>query len=59
MTHFNDLFTHAFVIGESYIPTLKPNGVFINVSAPEWKFPELDPLLFLRYQAAFAGSASG
>jgi hypothetical protein len=38
---------------------LKPNGVFINVSAPEWNFPELNPLLFLMYQAVFAGSAAG
>jgi hypothetical protein len=61
MVSFNGLITNIYssIIGERYLPTLKPNGVFINVSAPEWNFPEVKPLLFIMYQVIFAGSASG
>ncbi|KAI8879292.1 GroES-like protein [Backusella circina FSU 941] len=66
MEKYKKSLTHILCTGtgrdftwERYIPTLKPNGVFINVSAPEWNFPEVKPLLFIMYQVVFAGSAAG
>ncbi|KAI8884767.1 GroES-like protein [Backusella circina FSU 941] len=41
---------------EAFIPTLKPNGVFINVNAPEWVFPEYKQMLFLFGQYTIAAS---
>ncbi|KAI8889808.1 GroES-like protein [Backusella circina FSU 941] len=44
---------------EKYLPTLKPNGVFINVSGQGWKLPAIDPLFLLLLQVSIAGSAAG
>ncbi|KAI8883220.1 NAD(P)-binding protein, partial [Backusella circina FSU 941] len=66
MEKYRKSFTHILCTGtgsdftwERYLPILKPNGVFINVSAPEWNFPEVKTLLFLMHQVSFAGSAAG
>jgi hypothetical protein len=46
-------------IGEKYLPTLKPNGVFINVSNQGWKLPEMDPMFVLLLQVSISASAAG
>jgi D-arabinose 1-dehydrogenase-like Zn-dependent alcohol dehydrogenase len=47
------------IIGETYFAVMKANVVFINVNAPTWKFPELDPLALLMNQVVVCGSAAG
>jgi hypothetical protein len=47
------------ILGEAFVPTLKPNGVFINVNAPEWVFPEYKQMLFLFGQYTIAASLAG
>lgn len=38
---------------------LHVNGKFMNVSAPEWNFPEISPLELLANQIHISGSAAG
>jgi D-arabinose 1-dehydrogenase-like Zn-dependent alcohol dehydrogenase len=38
---------------------LRINGHFINVSMPDWSFPELHPVVFIMSQVHISGSAIG
>lgn len=46
-------------IGNTYLSLLHANGHFINVSMPDWNFPELHPVVFILNQAHISGSAIG
>jgi alcohol dehydrogenase (NADP+) len=38
---------------------LKVNAQFLNVSAPDWNFPEMHPMVFLTKQIKISGSLIG
>lgn len=66
MAKYQRKMTHILCTGTSpdfqwfpYINLLRANGHFINVMAPGWKFPELDPMLLLSRQVYIHGSAIG
>lgn len=43
----------------TYLGLLRVNGHFINVSMPEWNFPEISPYVFFISQVFIHGSAIG
>ncbi|KAI9333377.1 chaperonin 10-like protein [Pilaira anomala] len=58
--------THILCTGTSpdfdwmtYLGLLRVNGHFINVSMPEWNFPEISPYVFFLSQVFIHGSAIG
>lgn len=66
LASYKNKFTHILCTGtssdfkwETYAPLFKPNGVFINVGLPEWKFPEISPMLLAMSQMTICGSAIG
>ncbi|KAI8365463.1 chaperonin 10-like protein [Choanephora cucurbitarum] len=59
-------FTHILLTGcgsdfawEKYLTLIQPHGHFINVNAPDWKFPPLNPLLLIMTQVSISGSLIG
>ncbi|KAG2195001.1 hypothetical protein INT46_009759 [Mucor plumbeus] len=66
MAKYNNTLTHILCTGTSpdfqwlpYFALLRANGNFINVSAPNWNFPELSPIILLMNQVNISGSAIG
>lgn len=66
MAKYNNTLTHILCTGTSpdfqwapYFALLRVNGQFINVSAPNWNFPELSPLYLIMNQVNISGSAIG
>lgn len=47
------------MLGSPYFALLHVNGKFMNVSAPEWNFPEVNPFELLVNQVNISGSAAG
>jgi D-arabinose 1-dehydrogenase-like Zn-dependent alcohol dehydrogenase len=66
MAKFATKMTHILCTGtgsdfkwERYLNLIKVNGHFIHVMLPEWQFPEMSPLVFIRSQVYISGSAIG
>ncbi|KAG1075473.1 hypothetical protein G6F42_025612 [Rhizopus arrhizus] len=66
LAKYKNKFSHILCTGtgqdfkwETYAPLFRPNGIFINVGLPEWKFPELSPMLLAMSQVTICGSAIG
>lgn len=53
------LIRHLYIIGGAYYRLLRVNGQFMNVSAPEWNFPEINPLEMIMNQVNISSSAAG
>ncbi|KAI8072020.1 chaperonin 10-like protein [Thamnidium elegans] len=43
----------------TYLSLIVVNGHFINISIPEWNFPEINPFVFFSTQVFISGSAIG
>ncbi|KAI8988531.1 chaperonin 10-like protein [Mycotypha africana] len=66
LAEYKNEFSHILCTGtssdfkwETYVPLFRPNGVFINVGLPEWKFPEISPMLLAMSQVSICGSNIG
>ncbi|KAI9486096.1 MAG: chaperonin 10-like protein [Benjaminiella poitrasii] len=66
MARYKYEMTHILCTGTSpdfqwppFLNLLRPNGRFINVSAPDWDFPAISPLLMIMNQVSIEGSAIG
>ncbi|KAG1468175.1 hypothetical protein G6F56_003993 [Rhizopus delemar] len=66
MSKYNSTLTHILCTGvgkdftwEPYINILKPNGVFINVNAPDFQYPPVPLMLLIFKQANICGSVAG
>ncbi|CAO3615940.1 unnamed protein product [Mucor fragilis] len=66
MAKYNNTLTHILCTGTSpdfqwapYFALLRVNGHFINVMAPNWQFPELNPFVLIMNQVFIHGSAIG
>lgn len=66
MAKYRKKLTHILCTGNGrdfqwgpYFNLLKVNGKFMNVSAPDWNFPELNPLEMIMHQVSVSGSAAG
>jgi D-arabinose 1-dehydrogenase-like Zn-dependent alcohol dehydrogenase len=66
LASYKHQFSHILCTGtsndfkwETYCPLFRPNGIFINVGLPSWKFPEISPMLLSMSQMTICGSAIG
>ncbi|KAI9265502.1 chaperonin 10-like protein [Helicostylum pulchrum] len=66
LARYRKKFTHILCTGtgsdfqwSTYYNLLHINGHFMNVAAPEWKFPEIIPIQFITQQISISGSAAG
>lgn len=48
-----------FTLGEPYLELLHVNGQFMNVSIPDWKFPQISPFTLIVNQVSISGTAAG
>ncbi|KAI9486112.1 MAG: chaperonin 10-like protein [Benjaminiella poitrasii] len=66
MAKYQRKFTHILCTGTSpdfqwatYLALIRPNGHFINVSAPDWDFPGMNAMTLIFNQVSIVGSLIG
>ncbi|KAI8058869.1 chaperonin 10-like protein [Thamnidium elegans] len=66
LARYRKKFTHILCTGtgknfkwSTFFDLLHVDGHFMNVSAPEWNFPEINPLQFLMAQIVITGTVAG